>query len=433
MRRPRRRVLDDGPCLVDGVGEVLVGVVDHGDSVLELPNLYSHYGSRVIVLDTVLQSWSQRVEVWGESGMKRSVWSVQRHGLRRGVSVANFLEDLSRMVGDYDRLSSSTSTGRGQRTVSQQLHRERILDVADVAALPKGRAVVPAPEPARRSSAPSRGWSARTARPSRRRSRRTTRRPSAPCAKHTTRWRPSRPPHRPRRHRERLGRGRVRADDRGQSRRRRRRAGLRRPGDRRATRGRRGAGHADAGRRMAAHARATAQLDDARDTLADARAPCMSPRPRSPTTETTRRRRGSNVSRRLRTSKARRVLAWRTAARSAPGSASSRQRHTFAASSSTPASGVARRPPADCAASSSAASTTATVSVVTTGLAMPSSDSKYRVPGVVGADCPRGGGQPGAHELLRAELGPGVGGDPGRDLRRVPACGPCIGRLSTFD
>ncbi|MET3976571.1 hypothetical protein [Cellulosimicrobium sp. 4261] len=61
------------------------------------------------------------------------------------MSVANFLEDLSRMVGDYDRLSSSTSTGRGQRTVSQQLHRERILDVADVAALPKGRAVVPVP------------------------------------------------------------------------------------------------------------------------------------------------------------------------------------------------------------------------------------------------------------------------------------------------
>ncbi|NTW41327.1 MAG: TraM recognition domain-containing protein, partial [Cellulomonadaceae bacterium] len=59
-----------------------------------------------------------------------------------GVSEAAFLEDLSRMIGDYDRLSSSTSTGRGHRSVSQQLHRERILDVADLAALPKGRAVV---------------------------------------------------------------------------------------------------------------------------------------------------------------------------------------------------------------------------------------------------------------------------------------------------
>ena len=32
------------------------------------PNLYSHYGSRGIVLMTILQSWSQGVEVWGEPG-----------------------------------------------------------------------------------------------------------------------------------------------------------------------------------------------------------------------------------------------------------------------------------------------------------------------------------------------------------------------------
>lgn len=41
----------------------------------ELPNLYSHDGSRGIVLMTILQSWSQGVEVWGESGMKR-LWSA---------------------------------------------------------------------------------------------------------------------------------------------------------------------------------------------------------------------------------------------------------------------------------------------------------------------------------------------------------------------
>lgn len=123
----------------------LIGVLDEAANVCrwrELPNLYSHYGSRGIVLMTILQSWSQGVEVWGESGMKK-LWSaanIKVYG--GGVSEAAFLEDLSRMIGDYDRLSSSTSYGRGQRTVSQQLHRERILDVADLAALPKGRAVV---------------------------------------------------------------------------------------------------------------------------------------------------------------------------------------------------------------------------------------------------------------------------------------------------
>lgn len=59
-----------------------------------------------------------------------------------GVSEDGFLESLSKLIGDYDRLSSSTSHSKGQRTVSQQLHRERILDVADLGALPKGRAVV---------------------------------------------------------------------------------------------------------------------------------------------------------------------------------------------------------------------------------------------------------------------------------------------------
>ncbi|WP_278236926.1 type IV secretory system conjugative DNA transfer family protein [Isoptericola sp. AK164] len=123
----------------------LLGVLDEAANVCrwrELPNLYSHYGSRGIVLMTILQSWSQGVEVWGESGMKK-LWSasnVKVYG--GGVSETVFLEDLSRMIGDYDRLQSSTSSGRGHRTVSQQLHRERILDVADLAALPKGRAVV---------------------------------------------------------------------------------------------------------------------------------------------------------------------------------------------------------------------------------------------------------------------------------------------------
>jgi type IV secretory pathway TraG/TraD family ATPase VirD4 len=91
---------------------------------------------------TILQSWSQGAEVCGETGM-RKLWSaanVKVYG--GGVGEGAFLDELSRLVGDYDRLASSTSSGRGQRTVSHQLHRERIFDVADLAALPKGRALV---------------------------------------------------------------------------------------------------------------------------------------------------------------------------------------------------------------------------------------------------------------------------------------------------
>jgi len=123
----------------------LLGVLDEAANVCrwrELPNLYSHYGSRGIVLMTILQSWSQGVEVWGESGMKK-LWSasnVKTYG--GGVSEVAFLDDLSRVIGDYDRQTSTLSTGRGGRGVSYQLHRDRILDVADLAAMPKGRAVV---------------------------------------------------------------------------------------------------------------------------------------------------------------------------------------------------------------------------------------------------------------------------------------------------
>ncbi|MDA8438497.1 MAG: TraM recognition domain-containing protein, partial [Propionibacterium sp.] len=45
----------------------LLGVLDEAANVCrwrELPNLYSHYGSRGIVLMTILQSWSQGTEVW---------------------------------------------------------------------------------------------------------------------------------------------------------------------------------------------------------------------------------------------------------------------------------------------------------------------------------------------------------------------------------
>jgi len=123
----------------------LLGVLDEAANVCrwkELPNLYSHYGSRGIVLMTILQSWSQGAVVWGKEGMAK-LWSasnVKVYG--GGVSEVDFLENLSRLLGNYERVVTSSSSGRGQRTTSRQLQRERILEVDDLAALPKGRAIV---------------------------------------------------------------------------------------------------------------------------------------------------------------------------------------------------------------------------------------------------------------------------------------------------
>lgn len=123
----------------------LVCVLDEAANVCrwaQLPSLYSHYGSRGIILMTILQSWSQGVDVWGESGMHK-LWSASNIAVYGGgVREEKFLEMLSKLIGDRDRRTTSTSTGRGQRSVSQQLRRERILEASELAELPKGRAIV---------------------------------------------------------------------------------------------------------------------------------------------------------------------------------------------------------------------------------------------------------------------------------------------------
>ncbi|AFV89282.1 TraG-family bacterial conjugation protein [Acidipropionibacterium acidipropionici ATCC 4875] len=123
----------------------LVGVLDEAANVCrwrQLPELYSHFGSKGIVLMTILQSWSQGVDVWGESGMKK-LWSAANVAVYGGgVKESGFLQDLVRLVGEYDARSVSVSTGRGQHSTSSQLHREQILTVDELAALPRGRAIV---------------------------------------------------------------------------------------------------------------------------------------------------------------------------------------------------------------------------------------------------------------------------------------------------
>lgn len=58
-----------------------------------------------------------------------------------GLSDDKFLPFLAQLVGDLDKRSSSTS-GRSGRSVSSSMQRVRILDVADLAALPRGRAIL---------------------------------------------------------------------------------------------------------------------------------------------------------------------------------------------------------------------------------------------------------------------------------------------------
>ncbi len=107
----------------------MVAVLDEAANVCrwrKLPDLYSHYGSRGILLMTILQSWSQGVEVWGREGM-RKLWSaatVKVYG--GGVTEVEFLEELSKLIGEYDALSrSDTRSYRQGRSSNRSMRQAR--------------------------------------------------------------------------------------------------------------------------------------------------------------------------------------------------------------------------------------------------------------------------------------------------------------------
>jgi type IV secretory pathway TraG/TraD family ATPase VirD4 len=123
----------------------LVAALDEAANVCrisKLPDLYSHYGSRGLVLKTILQNWKQGEAVWGKIGMQK-LWdatNVKVYG--GGVADPEFLESLSKLVGEVDSDQWSTSWSQGKRSVQHSTRRLRILDVAELAALPPGRAIV---------------------------------------------------------------------------------------------------------------------------------------------------------------------------------------------------------------------------------------------------------------------------------------------------
>jgi type IV secretory pathway TraG/TraD family ATPase VirD4 len=124
----------------------LLGVLDEAGNVCPwrtLPDLVSHYGSRGIVLMTILQSWSQGITAWGEHGM-RKLWgacNVRIYG--GGVSDHDFLRMLSAMCGEYEAETRSTSnSGKGGRTTSVSTRKEPVFDVAALGSMPKWRALV---------------------------------------------------------------------------------------------------------------------------------------------------------------------------------------------------------------------------------------------------------------------------------------------------
>src|SRR4051794_2816594 len=76
----------------------------------DLPDLYSHYSSRGIVLVSYAQSWAQLAQAFGEHGAEELWSSSNVRVYAGGVSDTKFLRRLSELVGDYDETVWAHST-----------------------------------------------------------------------------------------------------------------------------------------------------------------------------------------------------------------------------------------------------------------------------------------------------------------------------------
>lgn len=126
----------------------LMAILDEAANVVrwrDLPDMYSHFGSRGICVSAFLQGWSQGVEAWGERGMMK-LWSASNiRVMGSGLAEEPFLAQMSRLVGEHDVITRSASAGAGihaNMSTNTQLHRESILEVSELGAMPPGRAVL---------------------------------------------------------------------------------------------------------------------------------------------------------------------------------------------------------------------------------------------------------------------------------------------------
>ena len=110
--------------------------------IADLPDLYSHLGSRGIVPVTILQSYEQGVTVWGEAGMAALWGAATKKVIGAGVDSPRLARDLATLVGQHDVPVRTVSYGDGRANESVSLRRQDILEPAAIRALPPGSALL---------------------------------------------------------------------------------------------------------------------------------------------------------------------------------------------------------------------------------------------------------------------------------------------------
>jgi hypothetical protein len=110
--------------------------------IADLPELYSHLGSRGMVPVTILQSYQQGVAVWGEPGMAALWGASTKKVIGAGIDDPRHARDLATLVGQHDVPVTSVTYGDGRASRQVSLRRQEILEAADIRALPPDSALL---------------------------------------------------------------------------------------------------------------------------------------------------------------------------------------------------------------------------------------------------------------------------------------------------
>ena len=141
MRAGRRRAeqaggrLDPPMCLIlDEAANIC--------KISDLPDLYSHLGSRGMIPVTILQSYEQGESVWGTQGMAALWGSATKKLIGAGVDSPRLTRDVAMLVGHHDVPVRSISVGDGRASEQISWQRRLILEAADIRSIERGSALL---------------------------------------------------------------------------------------------------------------------------------------------------------------------------------------------------------------------------------------------------------------------------------------------------
>ena len=109
----------------------------------ELADVYSYFGSAGIPIMTIWQNPDQGKAAFGETNFGSLFNNANVTVYLGGIKDAKFLSEISQLVGQREIVRGSVSIdATGKRSVNNSIQKESILDVADLAEWPIGRALL---------------------------------------------------------------------------------------------------------------------------------------------------------------------------------------------------------------------------------------------------------------------------------------------------